>query len=291
MLCKGSKVFIACEERRLYMSKAQPGHALEGFANLPTWDWPDDAMERIHEGLQSSDVPTQCLAAQMAGKIPGHDLALELIRVLKTADDTDLLVETSIALGPVLEEALLGSFGDEDLEPEITPHLVHEIQSLFRRLYHDADAPNVVRRRVLEASVRSPEPWHVGATRAAFQSGDLGWRVTAVFAMGYLDGFETQIVASLDDEDTEIIRESIRSAARRRIQESGPRVLAIIQENDQDNQLRLIGVDALAQLRPSGAVAFLQSLTDHKDDALASAAHVALDETLMWEDIEGLDDL
>jgi hypothetical protein len=54
----------------------------------------------------------------------------------------------------------------------------------------DASVPTDVRRRILEASVRAPQDWHRDAIRAAYASDDDVWRLTAVFCMRSVRGFE-----------------------------------------------------------------------------------------------------
>jgi hypothetical protein len=44
--------------------------------------------------------------------------------------------------------------------------------------------------RILEASVRAPQDRHPDAVRAAYASGDAAWKLTAVFRMADVRGFE-----------------------------------------------------------------------------------------------------
>ena len=56
--------------------------------------------------------------------------------------------------------------------------------------FMDGDIPKDVRREILEASVRAPQDWHQEAVRMAYSSDDESWRLTAVFCMCYIRGFE-----------------------------------------------------------------------------------------------------
>ena len=51
-----------------------------------------------------------------------------------------------------------------------------------------------VKRPILEASVRAPEKWHKNAVAAAYRSKDEDWKLTAVFCMRFIRGFDKQIV-------------------------------------------------------------------------------------------------
>ena len=60
--------------------------------------------------------------------------------------------------------------------------------------------------------MRSPEPWHADAVRAAYHSGEEAWALTAVFGMRFLPGFEEQIVEALESENQEIHSNAVQAA-------------------------------------------------------------------------------
>lgn len=91
-----------------------------------------------------------------------------------------LRAKAAISLGPVLEQAHTEGFEDMDDVP-ITQRTLHAIRETLRKTYLDADVPQGVRRRALEASVRAPQDWHRDAIRAVFNSGDEAWQLTATF--------------------------------------------------------------------------------------------------------------
>jgi len=267
------------------------GHSLEALAALPTWEWPDDAIDRITAGLKSDEITEQCLAARLAGFVPDDRLAVLLLECLAESDDDDVRAEAAIALGPILEESRMVEFSDGDMPTEISASRVQQIQGALRRAYHDANAPTLVRRRALEAAVRAPTDWHIGAARAAFRSGDIAWRITGLFAMGYLDGFEAIILESLDDPSNDVVREAVTAAGRHALEAAGTKVLAMVEQTERGPDVQRAAIEALAQLRPEGTADALNRIIEHSAEPLASAANVALDETLMWKDIEAMEDL
>ena len=113
-----------------------------------------------------------------------------------------------ISLGPILEHADTQGFEDADDLP-ITEPAFHRLQESLRKLYRDANVPKEVRRRILEASVRAPQDWHEDAIRVAYSSGDEVWRLTAVFCMRFVRGFEEQILEALDTEKPDIHYEAV----------------------------------------------------------------------------------
>jgi uncharacterized protein (UPF0147 family) len=64
-------------------------------------------------------------------------------------------------------------------EGPITEPTFRQIQSTLQILYQDPRVPQEVRRRVLEASIRAPQPWHTDALREAYARGDPEWKLTA----------------------------------------------------------------------------------------------------------------
>ena len=76
----------------------------------------------------------------------------------------------------------------------------HRIQASMHKLYGDPATPKEVRRRIVEGSVRAPQEWHAEAVRKAYADGDPEWKQTAVFSMGYVPGFNAQILESLNSQ-------------------------------------------------------------------------------------------
>lgn len=75
----------------------------------------------------------------------------------------------------------------------ISERTFRRIEKSLRELYMDAQIPWEVRRRILEASVRAPQDWHESAVRSAYASGDDASKLTAVFCMRFVRGFDEQI--------------------------------------------------------------------------------------------------
>ena len=76
----------------------------------------------------------------------------------------------------------------------------------------DASAPKDVRRRALEGSVRGPQTWHRDAIRAAFASADDAWKLTAVFCMRFVMGFDDQALEALNSTNPAIHYEAVVAA-------------------------------------------------------------------------------
>ena len=142
----------------------------------------------------------------MAGEIVAidDDLAAALLSLVGDATASDALrARAALSLGPVLEHMDQGrddhylSLDEETFEPPpISEHTFQRIRQSLPARYLEEDIPEEVRRRILESSVRAPAGWHPGVIRAAYSREDRDWRLTAVFAMQYVRGFNDEIVAA-----------------------------------------------------------------------------------------------
>ena len=192
---------------------------LKILKETPAWQWPEDAARMLFEILSDdrADESDRLLAAELAGDstVINSELADALLSILRSDDEpTKLRAKAAIALGPVLELEDLDGFEDPDDVP-ITERTFQRIQERLRKLYLDPDAPKEVRRRTLEASIRSPQHWHQDAIRAAYTSDDEDWKLTAVFAMRWVRGFDDQILEALENKNEDILYEAVSAAGNR----------------------------------------------------------------------------
>ena len=146
----------------------------------------------------------------------------------------------------------------------------------MRELYLDTGQPRDVRRKILEASVRASRKWHPEAVRSAYASDDAAWRLTAVFCMCYVGGFEKEIRAALDSEDPDIRYQAVRAAGNWELDAAWPHVAALVSSDRVDKRLRLAAIEAAAAIRPQAAQALLADLVDSDDEDLRDVAMEAL---------------
>ena len=135
--------------------------------------------------------------------------------------------------------------------------------------------PPNVRRDILEASARAPADWHPDAVRAAYAREDREWRLTAVCAMGYVDGFDDEILAALDDPDAEIRRVAVSAVGTWDLEAAWPHVSALLSAQDTDRELLLAAIEAGGIIHPHEAQPLLLALSDSDDADIAAAAEQA----------------
>jgi HEAT repeat protein len=236
---------------------------------------------QIAEKIQDRSLPEQerGIAIKLGGDLMNMDdrIAEALIGVVIADDEPDgLRSNAAIALGPVLEDCdLMGfDFGDDDvaISEETYGHLRREL----KRVVLDEHQPRDVRRAAMEASVRAPDDWHEPQIRAAFESNDPLWKITAVFSMGFVGGFDRQILEALGDDDPRLEREAILAAGHQAVGGAFPKIRALAESEEANPALRLAAVEALAGSDSQTAVDILQRLTDHEDEEIADQAEYGL---------------
>jgi hypothetical protein len=143
-------------------------------------------------------------------------------------------------------------------------------------MFLDKNLPKQVRRRILEASVRASSDWHDAAIKQAYSSGDDEWKLTAVFAMRFVRGFDAQIMESLQNPDEEIHAEAVMAAGEAEIKPAWKHVRALINDPKTPKHLLLAAIGAVPGTQPGKAREVLLDLAGSGDEEIADAAQEAL---------------
>jgi hypothetical protein len=248
--------------------------------DIPPWEWPQGAREIILGVLRASDRPEadRALAAELAaqGVVMNDEVADALLTAIRDRSASEeLRAGAAIALGPALEEA--DADIDEDFDDVIiTRPMFARVKRELHQLFADAAVPKEVRRRILEAAVRAPEEWQRKALRAAYATGDAEWKLTAVFGMGQMPGFEKEILEALNGEDYDLRLEALKAAGHRELQAAWPVVESVLTSKRSDKDWLLAAINAAPLIRPADAEALLFDLAESTDEEIANAATEAL---------------
>jgi hypothetical protein len=253
---------------------------LRTLKDTPPWDWPGGTGKTLLDILRDDRASESdlLLATELAGDftVINDELVNALLSILRSGDrPEEVRGRAAISLGPVLEQADTEGFEDADDLP-IAERTFHRIQEALRTLYMDASVPTDVRRRILEASVRAPQDWHRDAIRAAYASDDDVWRLTAVFCMRFVRGFDAQILEALDSANPDIHYEAVIAAGNWAVGAAWSHVAALVTSGKTEKSLLLAAIDAVASIRPHDAPERLADLADPDDEDIADAVHEAL---------------
>lgn len=268
---------------------------IKRLQDIPPWEWPTGTDKMLLSVLRdrAANPSDRLIAAELAGDLTVIDdnLADELLAIVKQDDAPEELRATAvIALGPVLEY----TYDEIDMaeEPTISPMIFNRIQNSLRKLYMDMDTPKEVRRRTLEASVRAPQDWHYNAVVSAYESHDEYWKLTAVFCMRYISGFDDHILEALNSDNPDIYYEAICAAGDWGLEDAWPHIVSIITERDDDKSLLLAAIEATVNIRPEEAADLLSDLVYSEDEDVVEAVHeaIALAGACMDEDFFNEDD-
>jgi hypothetical protein len=225
-----------------------------------------------------ADASDRLLAAELAGDftVISDELADALLSIVQQGDESEQLrTEAVLSLGPALEYMDEDLFDDSD-EVTISEGMFRRIQDSLRRLYMDAGVPKEVRRRILETSVRAPQDWHRDVVRAAYVSDKEDWKLTAVFCMGFVDGFDDQILEALGSKNPDIHYEAVRAAGNWGLDGAWPHIAAVIAAGESDKPLLLAAIEAATYIRPQEAVEIFGDLMDSDDEDIVEAVYEAM---------------
>jgi hypothetical protein len=252
---------------------------LETLVGTPPWEWPDSARAVLLAVLRDPGAPLsdRVTAAELLNHavVMDDEVACTLLSVVQDGQQAEALRgQAAISLGPVLEQADVDGFEDADMVP-ITEKTFRQIQRTLHKVYADAAVPRDMRRRALEAAVRAPQDWQKAAVRSAW-GGDDAWKVTAVFAMGHVRGFESEILEALESRNEDMHYEAVTAAGNMELDAAWPHVAALIKSADTEKHLLLAAIDAVATIRPAEALEVLADLADHRDQDVVEAVHEAL---------------
>ncbi len=253
---------------------------LEELYDLPSWEWPEGTKEKLLELVQNAAAPLEerDTAAELLSDLDVMDdgVAEVLLKIASDPhEDLGLRTTAAVALGSALEYADVEGFEDPEEDP-ISEAMFEKIQQKFYELYHDLRTPMEVRRSVFEGSVRAPQDWHRDEVASAYASGDDDWRLTAVFAMRWVEGFEEEILEALNSSDPDILYQAVCAAGAWGISEAAPVLEEILNLEEIDEDLLFAAIEAVPTVMPERAPEVLGPLRQSDDPDIVDAVEEAL---------------
>jgi len=246
------------------------------------WEWPRDLDHRLlailRDKNRTADPAERLIVVQMAGDMTqiNDPLSGALMAIVENAAESEeMRAKAAISFGAVLERTDLDGFDDPYDEPLISEPMFERIKRTLKTIFLDAGVPKLTRRRILEGSIRAPEEWHTEEIRKAYASDDPAWKLTAVFCMNYVRGFDKEILESLESEDEMIHYQAVRAAGSYEVDDAWPHIAELARSEKTEKELRIAAIEALSTLKPQDSLEILHELSDHEDEDIADAADEA----------------
>jgi hypothetical protein len=252
---------------------------LNTLKDTPPWDWPEGTA-KILLGILRDEKAAEAdrvLAAEMAGDFTVNDELVDaLLSVLGNGKGSERLRgRAAISLGPALEAADTEGF-ENTSEPPISEPTFQRVQRSLRELYVAAGTPEDLRRQILEASVRAPQDWVPDAIRAAYSSSEEKWKLTAVFCMRFVRGFDEKIREALESQNPDIHYQAVVAAGNWGVEAAWPHIATLITSRGTPKDLLLAAIEAVPSICPPQAGEVLDGLIDSDDEDIAEAVQEAL---------------
>ena len=259
---------------------------------LPPWEWPEEAAEHLLSTLRNAgeEESRRCLAAELAGEVSviNDELAEALLAVGQDPKAPEALrLEALHSLGPGLECADIEGFDDPE-EMVIAEKTFLRVLQGLRNLYEDSKLPDSLRQTALEASVHAPQEWHPEAIHKAFSNKDERWKLTAVFCMGFLPGFQKEILEALKSRNEDIHHEAIIAAGNWEVEEAWPHIAGLVTSKGTDKYLLMAAIEAAAAIRPQESLEILAPHLLSDDEDIVDMTHEAM--AMAQGQLEGEDD-
>jgi HEAT repeat protein len=245
------------------------------------WELPAEARAVLVDSLKSPDADVRLEAVEMLAHSLDDELAALGLEVARNDPDDEVRAAAASALGPALAACESAAAGGPP--GPLSDGAFAAVRQGLRHIYFDSGAAKDVRRRALEASVQSPEPWQEGAARAALASPDPEWRASAIFCMVRLSGFGAELIDALRDREPLVRLEAARAVGDAGLTAAAPRLLTLAQAADEEGLVRMAAMESLGLLGDRQAVGPLRELAISADPELAFAARSALGRIAGWD--------
>src|SRR6266566_1970938 len=107
-------------------------------------------------------------------------------------------------------------------------------------------------------------------------SGDDLWKLTAVFCMRFVRGFDELIIEELDNKNPDIHLEAVLAAGSWGVEGAWPHIAALIHSRRTPKPLLLAAIGAVPSILPQEASEVLSRLIESDDEDIVEAVHEAL---------------
>jgi HEAT repeat protein len=256
------------------LSDLEPGDTVL-FANA----WPRVSLRRreaILEDMEDIHMADDLLCFEAVARLAlmdqAHSVRSRAIRILREYELVDLLpifqdmaehdpdadVRADAAAG-LATYIYMGEVED------ISPAKLKRVEECLLRLISSQDT-TLVKRKALESLGFSSRKEVIGLIENAYNSDDMDWVITALFAMGRSANsrWKSQVLNMLTHTQPGVRAEAASAAGELEIRSSKPMLLDLLEDSDFD--VRMAAIWALSQIGGKGVREALENLLETTDD-------------------------
>lgn len=224
--------------------------------------------------LEDPDSEVRRFAVEGLWEEEGYLVLERLQDVLRQDASSQVRTAAAMALGRF---AYLGAVGD------LPESRSEQLQEVLRRSLVDAPDGADLQLRLLEAlSYYEKEPLLAEYIARLYREGDEEEQASALVCMGHsLDPrWHSAVTDELDNQSPRVRFHAARAAGEMALSEAVPSLTQIVEDDEEDNEIRGNAIWALGQIGTKLATDTLRNLTNLDSDELREAAEEALGEAM-----------
>lgn len=205
---------------------------------------------------------------------PNADVRAKALGLLAESDDPRLvdailnIFQTDTDLAPRLRAAhLLGEFILMGELEELDEARLHKIEEALIAVIRSDENP-ALRRQALEAFGYSGRDEAVAIIESGYEREDPLWVASALRAMGrsHDNHWNSSVTSRLIDADPRIRYAAAEAAGELSIEEAGPILLQMLEDEEEDDEVTMAAIWALSQIGGEDARAYILNLLETSED-------------------------
>lgn len=205
---------------------------------------------------------------------PESEVRARALGLLGESDDPRLvdkfvdIFQADTDLAPRLKAAnLLGEFVLLGELEELDEKRLHRIEEALLSVIRSDENP-ALRRAAVEAFGYSGREDAVAVIESAYEREDPQWIASALRAMGrsHDNRWEESVISKLLDADPRVRYAAAEAAGELSIEEAGPILLKMLEDEEEDDNVTMAAIWALSQIGGEDARAYILNMLDNTDD-------------------------
>lgn len=248
-------------------------------------EWPRDSDEILLEIINNNKISmrTRQEAIEFASDLAVVDLKVvrAFCTIIKNSEESYELRSSAISgLSDILAEVSSPEYQAEIKFVDPNEDIIKisdfdEVRQLLQQIFYNKHEIPEIKRRALEVSATLPDIWHSEAIKEAYADGDVAWRLTALYCMRFVDGFEKEICQELLSRNADMQQYALIAVKMKKIASVWPQVRGIIEAERINEDVFYAALEAGIAINPQAMPEILTSLSDFddpdwQDDVLAA---------------------